>query len=1023
MAKRFPVLYPMPFSERQYKQYIELAKSNDTYANFIIEAQKTILPDNPRVCTEHKSDGRKEPLDTCDKCMQYHPDMITGTSSNLDRCGLIIIDSRANKIGIPDHSDRYIKNEITFPELIEKAILSAWDPFEEKDADQLIIEAILDILSALPKHSEEPISQAELEVRLSDDTNPINGYDFNIASEGSKRTQRELLKLLVSIGIVEFSKGGKHKLTEKNKVDKFKKKLRKICVLDIAEKTIGVLGPDHDVLTTDFIMTVSKYYLYRRTRGIGKQRTLTANIITELEKVHKSLVKQYKLDGKKYGFSAGRGATLRRTAKLYRKRLARAVATKCGITDFENDSTYKKMKGISISSLKRLEECKTLEELKTSLKRVSGTRFDRSILDEVKHSDGAFVFLKGFKFFAESRTPWQKEAIQQWRKAEEGREAYSGIVSAVTGSGKTIMAMLAIEDYVSKNPESVVSIIIPTKVLMYQWATEIAKLLGIESKDIGLRGDGFKDRFSDRKRVVVSIVNSAIKNSHLEKDINELSTDVKHLLIADECHRYGGEEFSKVFNTRIDARLGLSATPPGEEYEGDETDEKIGMGAIVDELGKIFYRLTYKRAREDNLICAFTIKYVGVNLTPENRAIYDSLTKAIAKQIEKIMMQYGHRLEAMKADSLHQKLQTILNTDEHPDSSIGKFFRLTKERRDVVNDAFERMSCYQHIEEKALKSDKKIMVFHEKIRQLERIVSRDRRTGSKLDIISKEMQKRVNAMESPILDDLEKKLHRKYYRPVMYHSKQDPKWNRWGINWFKSDDANIMLSVKALVEGVDVPAADVGIVRVSSSSVRQRIQTIGRILRRDRDKSAEIWVLFVKNTVDENIFKAYDWEEELGMSALEYWEWEENAEGNEHLVKKDRLDFPEIKDYESEKAPLEVDVSSLVPGDQYPGRYAGDMYHVTAYGEPYQRTKYGRVMIEHPDALKVGQQIRSLKGGGKFLITPQGNAITQIKGKGRLFLGEVDSSAIKEELKEKRVEKEKESKKKGKKMKWEDLFA
>ena len=83
------------------------------------------------------------------------------------------------------------------------------------------------------------------------------------------------------------------------------------------------------------------------------------------------------------------------------------------------------------------------------------------------------------------------------------------------------MAMLAIEDYVSKNPKSIVSVIVPTKVLMYQWATEIAKLLGINSKDIGLRGDGFKDRFADGKRVVVSIVNSAIKN--FERRISTLN--------------------------------------------------------------------------------------------------------------------------------------------------------------------------------------------------------------------------------------------------------------------------------------------------------------------------------------------------------------------------------------------------------------------------------------------------------------------------------------------------------------------
>ena len=1006
----------MPFTEEQYQKYIELAKQITSYKVFQTEARKRIFPDNPRVCSLHEKQGYPDPLESCEDCMQYHPDMITGTTSNLNRCGFVEIDSRSQIIGIPEHSERYLNGEISFSELVEESIFFALDPFKHRDADQLIVEAVLDILGALPKNYEEPITQADLVAKLSSDTNPINGYDFNIASEGSKRTQREILKLLENIGIVISSEGGCYKLGENKEVEKFKKNLRKISILDIAEDTIVDLGPNHDVLSTEFIMALSKYYIYRRTRGIGKQRPLISNIIDEMEKVHKALIKQYKIDGKKYGFSAGRGKILNSTAKRYRKKLARAIATICGITNYENNSTYKKMSSVSISSLKRLEDCKNLDDLKTSLKKVSGTRFDRTILDEIRHLDGSFKFSKDFKFFTESKTPWQKEAVQQWKKAEKGREEYSGIVSAVTGSGKTIMAMLAIEDYVSKNPNSIVSVIVPTKVLMYQWATELAKLLGLGSKDIGLRGDGFKDRFSNGKRVVVSIVNSAIKNSHLKKDVDELSLDIKHLLIADECHRYGGREFSNVFNVRIDAKLGLSATPPGENYQGDETDEKIGMGAIVHELGNICYRLTYKRAREDKLICEFTIKYVGVNLTPANKIVYDNLTKAIGKQLEKIRMRYGHRLDAMKADSLHQKLQTILNTDEQPDPSITKFFRLTKERRNIIYEAFERKSCYAHIlkqalkpDGKATKTDKKIMIFHEKINQLEDVVSRDRRSVLNIEEISPELKKSIIKMESPINDELENMLKRNYYKPVMYHSKQDPKWNRWAIDWFKSDIANIMLSVKALVEGVDVPAADVGIVRVSSSSVRQRIQTIGRILRRGREKSAKIWVLFVKDTVDTQIFKAYDWEQELGMSSLEYWEWDESTKT---LTKRNKEDLPVPEAFEDDRPPLEVDVSKLNPGDLYPGRYAGDMYHVSADGKPYKRSRYGRIFIKNQDIIKASQLIKEKKGGGKLLITPQGNMITRIKGQGTLFLGTTTKDDIRQEV---HVQIEKIEKSKGKK--------
>ena len=76
---------------------------------------------------------------------------------------------------------------------------------------------------------------------------------------------------------------------------------------------------------------------------------------------------------------------------------------------------------------------------------------------------------------------------------------FKGIVSVVTGAGKTVMALKAIKEYFKEFPNAKVSVIVPTRVLMYQWAHEISKLLAISSSQIGFRGDGFKDSFSDKE--------------------------------------------------------------------------------------------------------------------------------------------------------------------------------------------------------------------------------------------------------------------------------------------------------------------------------------------------------------------------------------------------------------------------------------------------------------------------------------------------------------------------------------------
>ena len=83
--------------------------------------------------------------------------------------------------------------------------------------------------------------------------------------------------------------------------------------------------------------------------------------------------------------------------------------------------------------------------------------------------------------------------------------------------------------------------------------------------------------------------------------------------------------------------------------------------------------------------------------------------------------------------------------------------------------------------------------------------------------------------------------------------------------------------MKSLIEGIDVPAADVGVSVASSSSVRQRIQSLGRVLRRQFDedvsKLAEMHVIYVVDTVDEIIYAKEDWSDLTGEAANRYWVW------------------------------------------------------------------------------------------------------------------------------------------------------
>jgi superfamily II DNA or RNA helicase len=64
-----------------------------------------------------------------------------------------------------------------------------------------------------------------------------------------------------------------------------------------------------------------------------------------------------------------------------------------------------------------------------------------------------------------------------------------------------------------------------------------------------------------------------------------------------------------------------------------------------------------------------------------------------------------------------------------------------------------------------------------------------------------------------------------------------------------------VVTSKVLNEGVDVPAAGVAVILSGNASVREHVQRLGRILRRDGEKQAVLYEVLTRGTVEENISK------------------------------------------------------------------------------------------------------------------------------------------------------------------------
>ncbi len=145
-----------------------------------------------------------------------------------------------------------------------------------------------------------------------------------------------------------------------------------------------------------------------------------------------------------------------------------------------------------------------------------------------------------FAFKGELRD-FQIEAVE----AMVGRDF--GVLSAPTGSGKTVMALALIAR--RRQPALIV---VHTKELLEQWIDRIGAFLGIQARKVGVIGGG-KKRIGHR--VTVALVQS------LYKCAQEVAPHIGQLVV-DECHRCPSRTFTEGVTT-FDCRYmtGLSATP------------------------------------------------------------------------------------------------------------------------------------------------------------------------------------------------------------------------------------------------------------------------------------------------------------------------------------------------------------------------------------------------------------------------------------------------------------------------------
>jgi superfamily II DNA or RNA helicase len=216
---------------------------------------------------------------------------------------------------------------------------------------------------------------------------------------------------------------------------------------------------------------------------------------------------------------------------------------------------------------------------------------------------------------------------------------------------------------------------------------------------------------------------------------------------------------------------------------------------VIPILGPIVYRYGLNEASRDGIVSPFELVNVAVDLLDDERAEYQKLTRRIA--------QY-----AAKAADGPSKVPMGLEA-------------LLRRRARVAALASMRVPVAVHLMESH--RGVRAMIFHEDIKDAERLT---------------------------------RLLVQRGHSATIYHSGISPSVRRDNLRLYRRGVFDVLVSCRALDEGINVPETCVAIIASATASTRQRVQRLGRVLRPAPGKdSAVIYTLYATESEEQRLLR------------------------------------------------------------------------------------------------------------------------------------------------------------------------
>lgn len=375
---------------------------------------------------------------------------------------------------------------------------------------------------------------------------------------------------------------------------------------------------------------------------------------------------------------------------------------------------------------------------------------------------------------------YQRDAANEWFKAN-GR----GVLVIATGGGKTLTALFIAYKLWSAKKRLIIVVSCPYIVLAEQWGKEMQRFCLDPIVCSGSQGkwkpqvEQALSAFAAGVRDVVAITttNATFRNPIFQQLLGRQGSNT--LLICDEVHNAGAEQFRKAANNDIPYRLGLSATP---ERRFDED----GNAFIRSYFGPPVYEFGLKQAIDAKVLTPYNYHPVLVTFDSDEEEEYLDITTKISRLA---IFSQGKAEDSEESENLKRLLIKRARLIANAKTKLPALKQLLEQTKEPLKQAL--IYCGDGTVEKPDAGT------------MRQVSEACRILGEELGIRTRQ----YTAQEAP--DD----------RAVILED-------------FQQGYLDAIVAIRCLDEGVDIPCAKIGFILASSTNPRQYVQRRGRLLRR-----------------------------------------------------------------------------------------------------------------------------------------------------------------------------------------------